>query len=200
MHISIAGATLLAWVGVLAAPAWGAVPTAPHTASVTVGPEGSPTYDPAVASVRLGGMATWTWASSGHSVTDTSGLGLFDSGVQSSGATFSYTFFASGNYHYSSTDDASMTGLVKVPIQANRKTGTIQTKFTVTWALALPPPGVDYEVKKRLEGHPWVGVIRSDEMSYQTKLVPGTTDFRARMTGYPEVTAWSPILTIVVTG
>ena len=69
---------------------------APPSASVTVGPGGQSVFDPASATVRMGGTVTWTWGSSNHSISDSSGLGLWDSGVLGAGSTFSFTFVGAG--------------------------------------------------------------------------------------------------------
>jgi plastocyanin len=66
----------------------------PGAAEVIVGPDGSDTYDPSTVWLRMGGATTWTWASDGHTVTDSSPLGLFDSGVRNSEAIFTYTSVA----------------------------------------------------------------------------------------------------------
>jgi hypothetical protein len=139
-------------------------------------------FDPSVVNVRMGGTVTWTWASDGHSVTDTTGLGLYDSGVLDSGATFPYTFEAASKYDYASTPDPGMTGTVKVPMRAHPTTGNTQTVFKITWAVAPPPPGMDYVVKERHEDGPWAMARVGTSESFRKQLpLAGTWEFRARI-------------------
>jgi hypothetical protein len=58
-----------------------------HELSLVARPRrfGSAVFDPSVVNVRMGGKVVWTWDSSGHSVTDTTGMGLYDSGVLNTG-------------------------------------------------------------------------------------------------------------------
>ena len=186
-----------------AVPMSASAPAAPSSAAVSVGPGGSATYDPPEVKVRVGGTVTWTWSSSGHSVTDSSGLDLFDSGVLGSGSTFSFTVFASGKYRYVSTADSGMSGTVSVPIRINPSTGTDQTMFKLTWADAAPPQGVAYDVESRVKGAPrWGRLNFSAKRAASLQLPRGKWQFRERM----ELVApdgahtdWSPIGTLTVT-
>ena len=196
---------LLALVGAaLLGQAW-AFPTAamaaPPTASVMVGQPGSPIFVPSAANVRMGGTVTWTWATSSHSVTDSSGLGLYDSGVRSSGSTFSYTFIAAGKYHYVSPADPGVTGIVRVPIRVYPTTGASQTTFKITWASGPPPNGMDYFLENRRKPQDWSLLSRSSVTSLSRGFPNGTWEFRARLesgvTGAHG--AWSPIYKLVVT-
>jgi plastocyanin len=73
------------------------------TISVDVAPGGQLIFSQASVSIQVGDTVTWTWQASGHSVT--SGVpgaasGLFDSGIKSSGSTFSHTFTDPGTFPY----------------------------------------------------------------------------------------------------
>jgi plastocyanin len=73
------------------------------TVSVNVAPGGQLIFSQASISIQVGDTVTWTWQASGHSVT--SGVpgaasGLFDSGIKSSGSTFSHTFTDPGTFPY----------------------------------------------------------------------------------------------------
>ena len=197
-------AGLMAMAALLLVPAAAFASTGPAvhpTASVTVGPGGSAVFDPHSVQVRLGGAVTWTWASSGHSVTDDSGFGLFDSGALGSGATFSYAFQASATHSYASTPDPGMTGVVRVPIRVHPSTGDERTRFRLTWALA-PQPDIYYHVKGRVDGSRWGTYSDGSDLSFIQVLSDGTWDFKARLVNQNTgaYSAWSPILTIVVTG
>jgi len=180
----------------------------PTTAHVEVGPGGDPVFSPKNAHARIGDTVEWDWASSGHSSTDSSGLGLWDSGVLSQGDTFSRVFTAAGKYHYVSTPDAGagMTGVVRVPMQVNPKSGVAGiTNFRFTWGDAAPPAGVYFEVQC-LEGS--AGKFRDcfgspglGETFRTTLGSGGTWHFRARLlnTVSGAHTNWSPIATVAVT-
>ncbi|HEY3663838.1 MAG TPA: plastocyanin/azurin family copper-binding protein [Chthoniobacterales bacterium] len=82
---------------------FGAAPSSAATVSVDVAPGGQLMFSPSTVSIRAGDTVTWTWRASGHSVTSgTPGKpsGLFDSGVNSSGFTFSHTFKDLGTFTY----------------------------------------------------------------------------------------------------
>ena len=73
------------------------------TFSVDVAPGGEPVFSPASVSIQVGDTVEWTWKGDDHSVTSgTPGFpsGLFDSGINDSGHTFSYTFSDPGTFAY----------------------------------------------------------------------------------------------------
>ena len=73
------------------------------TFSVDVAPGGEPVFSPASVSIQVGDTVEWTWKGDDHSVTSgTPGFpsGLFDSGINDSGHTFSHTFSAPGTFAY----------------------------------------------------------------------------------------------------
>ncbi len=200
LWVTTLAVALIAPLGGSASAGPRSVPAAPPTASVTVGPGGSPVYDPATVKVRMGGTVTWTWDSSGHSVTDTSGLDLFDSGVLDDGATFSYSPLAAATYKYSSTPDPGMEGRVRVPMKVHPTTGDRYTEFTITWAVTSQPD-IWYYVKGRVGTRHWDVFNDGADLSRKRTLDPGTWQVKAQMfninTG--RVSAWSPILTVIVT-
>jgi plastocyanin len=99
-----------------------AAPVLPTTASVSVGnvffrSDLNATANPAVDTVAVGGMVTWTWVSnSQHSVQSTGSPGFTSSGLKSvSGNTYSVTFNTAGSYQYTcSVHPGQMTGRVVV--------------------------------------------------------------------------------------
>ena len=73
------------------------------TFSVDVAPGGELVFSPAAVSIQVGDTVMWNWKVSGHSVT--SGIpgtpdGRFDSGIRSSGSTFSQTFTEPGTFAF----------------------------------------------------------------------------------------------------
>ena len=75
-------------------------------ASVTVD---ATSYSHDSVTIQAGESVTWTWAASGHTVTsiplvtNCTPNGLFDSGVLSSGATYTHVFNTPGTYAYGCT-------------------------------------------------------------------------------------------------
>jgi plastocyanin len=85
------------------------------TFQVTVAPGGALTFTPSNVTIQVGDTVKWTWASSGHS--STSGTpghpdGMWDSGVQNSGFTFSHTFTAAGTFSYYCTPHGACCGMI----------------------------------------------------------------------------------------
>lgn len=84
------------------------------TFQVQVG-QGGLKFTPATVNINVGDTVQWTWAASGHS--STSGTpghpdGLWDSGVQNSGFTFTQTFNDAGTFPYYCTPHGSCCGMV----------------------------------------------------------------------------------------
>jgi len=67
--------------------------------TITTGPNGDFSFDPALVRVDAGTTVTWDWDSSGHSVTSVEG-DEYDSGIQNTGFTFTHTFDTPGNHLY----------------------------------------------------------------------------------------------------
>jgi diguanylate cyclase (GGDEF)-like protein len=72
-----------------------------------------------------------------QSVTDTTGMGLYDSGARAFVSPFAYTFTAAGDYPYRSTT-TGITAAYKILPFAPR-TGATGMPFTVRWASATQP-------------------------------------------------------------
>ena len=86
-------------------------------ADITIVP-GAPSatvpFDPATFTVSVGGTVTWINKDTmGHTVTSDI-TGLFDSGLLSTGATWSHTFTTVGTYPYHCTPHPQMTGTIVV--------------------------------------------------------------------------------------
>ena len=90
-----------------------------QTVTVTVG-NGGFFFSPSSVTIQPGDTVQWTWSSSGHSSTSgTPGSpdGIWDSGVQNQGFTFTHTFNTPGSFPYYCTPHGQccgMTGIVNV--------------------------------------------------------------------------------------
>jgi hypothetical protein len=132
--------------------------------------------------------ATVLWSAIGpndHTVTDATGMGLFDSGPLSAGSTVTVMFGGAGIYPYGSTLDPSMTGVVKVPIVVTPATGNEASSFAVRWASATPPADFVYDVQIKRPGHAWsrwtAWGTTATSSNFVPDLGPGTYSFRARL-------------------
>jgi hypothetical protein len=126
------------------------------------------------------------WTNDGannHTVTDASGLGLYDTGSISPGSTFVYFFIGAGIYNYNCTIHTSMRGQVKVPILASPPSGGMTTTFTITYAGNQAPVGFAFDVQIKRPGQAWTDWL-TDQYDNEASFVPdggtGTYQFRAR--------------------
>jgi hypothetical protein len=130
-------------------------------------------------------MVVWTFVSPNvHSVTDTSGMGLFDSGPRTLVSFFAFGFAAAGRYPYEDTENAG-TGTVLVPMSAKPKRGHGSTTFTVTWAAAGPSAGLVYDVQIKRPGQKafasWQHGVTSLSAAFTADAGNGMYRFRARV-------------------
>lgn len=116
-------------------------------------------YLPSILTVRRGGTVVWdfTAADRSHTVTDGSGMGLFDSGIVSPGGpSFEVDFRAAGSYPYTCTLHLDvMNGHVDVPVRVWPETGKLGRTFSVRWASARAPDGYVYDVQFKGPGGRW---------------------------------------------
>jgi plastocyanin len=109
------------------------------TVQVQVG-QGGLKFTPQNVTIQVGDTVQWIWAASGHS--STSGTpgnpnGVWDSGVQNSGFTFSQTFGTAGSFAYYCTPHGLCCGMVgSVVVNAAVDTVTItRAQYTSTGSL-----------------------------------------------------------------
>jgi plastocyanin len=130
-------------------------------------------FNPANVTAHQGDTVKWTWASSGHTTTDTTGLGLWD--------------FMFG-----------MVGSVKVPLMLT-KAGT---KVTVRWASSAPAAGFVEDVQQEKPGAASFTalVTGSTAQSKAITLKRGTWRFRARYRNSASCKAsgYSPAATVKI--
>jgi hypothetical protein len=102
------------------------------------------------------GMVTWKFLNGSiqdMSVTDSTGLNLYDSGQHHGPRSFAFTWKWAGTYHYHSTTNGA-NGVVRVHVVRSPAGGALGTSFVLKWASALRTGCVfDVEVKK--PGVPW---------------------------------------------
>jgi hypothetical protein len=106
----------------------------------------------------------------GHTVTDATHLGLFDSGPLPPGGSFTYDFPAAGVYRVSD----ALTGVVSsisIGLNATPTSGTTTTTYVLGWATASATPGYVYDVQ----------VMRPGKTAYVDYLT-GTADPSASFT------------------
>ncbi len=129
------------------------------------------------------GHMWWWWAGgSPHTVTDESGLGLFDLSLAADHFD-GFRFFVAGSYPVvDQSTDERMT--VVVPISIAPKTGSAATVFSVSWASRAAPSGLTYEIDLARPGGkvfvPWAATsVRG--ATFIPDAGPGKYRFRARL-------------------
>jgi acetyl esterase/lipase/plastocyanin len=164
-------------------------------------------FTPAVATgVTKGAVVQWTNLGPGtHTVTDTTGMGLFDSGPLGVGATFHQVFLGAGVYSYASTLDPGMTGQVKLGVTVTPQNVAVLVPVTIQWAGDTAPAGVAFDVQiKRPGSSQWSDWMTGQAASQGTFTpdVAGTYNFRGRTRSLSNgaATGWSAATKLTVTG
>jgi hypothetical protein len=148
---------------------------------------------------------TWLFQGrSAHTVTDSSGLELFDSGRESAGSSWSFTFDGAANYSYACTFQPGMTAEINVPIVATPPEGRLETRFTVAWSSQRPPAGYVFDVEILRPGSehwkPWLQDVTSTKATFEADSGRGTYGFRSRLENprLDAFTSWSRGATVSV--
>ena len=137
---------------------------------------------------KQGQTVKWTFLGpTNRSATDSSGMGLFDSGSLGPVSFFSFKFTAAGSYAYKDSLHPSAKGTVKVPIVAASAGGG--TEAAVTWASAAPPAGYVFDVQVEQPGSQTFVDWKTSQTSTNAVFGPsdplyigaGTYAFRARL-------------------
>jgi plastocyanin len=162
-------------------------------------------FAPTAATVPQGATAKWTFLGpTSATVTDTTGMGLYDSGSRSFVSFFSYTFLAAGTYPYADTLQPAHKGSIKVPIKVSPTTGTATTTFTITWSSLSAPSGYVFDVQIKRPGSTafvdWKPAQTVSSTTFTADAGAGTYTFRARLrnTGNAKSSGWSPAGKITV--
>ena len=161
---------------------------------------------PSIASVPRGGTVVWRFAEAdrSHTVSDSSGMALFDSGfVAPGGPSMTYRFTAAGTYPYTCTLHALvMNGRVEVPVRVAPSNARVGSTIRVRWATDPASEGFVYDVRLKSTGGSWVTWM-SGVTEPNATFVPedaGTFRFRARLRATSGAhAAWSPSASASVT-
>jgi plastocyanin len=169
-------------------------------------------FSPDSSKVDMGDTVAWVFPAAnteGHTVTDASGLGLFDSGQRLAGGSYTHTFDASGTYAIQDLT-TGLTSKIQVAVDVSPTHGGASSTFVVFWATkdASAPLAYDVQVKGPSDGSylTWQSGVTVDggdfvPNQWQGGEGAGTYRFRARLrnanTG--AVTDWSPAAKITVT-
>lgn len=172
----------------------------PHTQYVTMA---AAVVEPDPPRLQFGSTQQWTFFGPGlQSVTDATGMGLYDSGPQPFVSFFSHTFTAAGDYTFRSTT-SSLGGVIKVLATVSAQTVAAGSPVTVTWASGPAPAGFVYQVQVRLPGDgnfiPWQTNATAPSAAYTTG-APGTYVFEAKLVDTatsPQTSSnWSPPVSV----
>jgi plastocyanin len=161
-------------------------------------------YTPSVVSLARGGTVTFDFAGpSHHTVTDASGMNLYDSGsVGAGGASFAVTVQGAGEYRFTCIPHPWMGGHIAVPMRVQPRRGTHADIYAATWAAVAPDTGFVYDVELRRPGRhwrPWLSDQTSTGVSFGLHAGDGVYRFRARLRSLASGGAdWSPVTTVVV--
>jgi hypothetical protein len=163
-------------------------------------------FSPTAAQTVIGGAMTWVLPASdtnSHTITDGSGLGLFNSGIRAPGGSFSFTFPAAGTYVVSDpTNRKSST--VGLRVSATPTSGTSATSFTIRWANRALPAGYVEDVSIERPGRstfaPWRTGRTGTSASFLPDAGKGTYRFvsRIRKTANGHQSLFSPAGAITV--
>jgi hypothetical protein len=138
---------------------------------------------------KQGTSAQWSFiGAQAHSVTDSSGMGLFDSGTHTLVSFYAFQFVAAGTYSYKDALHPSHTGKVAVPVVVKLIPGPPDSA-RVTWASSVATGSYVYDVQVEQPG----GSTFADWKTSQTGTNavfgpgdplyagPGTYRFQARL-------------------
>ena len=142
-------------------------------------------FSPVTVAVAQGDTVRWRFVGAfAHTVTDTTGMGIYDSGVRQTG-TFDHRFAAAGSYGYVCQIHFGMNGRVNVPVRAIPLTGTPQTVFTIRWSSSAAPTGFRHDVQIRRPGSTafvaWRTGIVAGSATFKADRGRGTYQFRSRL-------------------
>lgn len=119
-----------------------------------------------------------------HTVTDTSEMGLFDSGPLPSGTTYTVSVIGAGQYPFACSIHPSMTGVLKIGVLASPLSGSTTTAFAIRWATGSAPTGFVFDVQVKRPGTTAWKAFATDTTAGQLPFTPdkgtGTYSFRAR--------------------
>jgi len=161
-------------------------------------------FQPSSTPLAQGGTVRWKSAGTvDRTVTDASGMGLFDSGPLPPGSTFTLSFASAATYRVID-QPTSHRATVEVPTTATPANGSPSTEFTIRWASQKPPSGYAADVQVHRPGVKRWAFLRRGTTATSTGFTPeagvGVYEFRARFdnTGNGHSSGWSPLASIDV--
>jgi virginiamycin B lyase len=159
-------------------------------------------YEPTTRWQPLSSSVKWVFEGPNpHTVTDATGMGMFDSGPLTAVTYYTHDFTAAGSYAYQSTTNPGMAGTIDVPVQAPT-TGHRDIPFTVTWATSSPTGNSTFDVQVELPGAtaytPWQTAVTTTHAAYTPSAGAGTYRFQARRTDNSGASGWSPAVSVTV--
>jgi uncharacterized repeat protein (TIGR01451 family) len=141
---------------------------------------------PTFRNIPLGGTLQWDFFGPGvHEITDSHGLGIFNSGPMSPISYYRYTFDLSAEIRTMDVGYPGNDGKLVIAPRVSPPSGTTATQFAVTWATAPLPAGIVEDVQlKRPTKTTW-GPYRHATTSLGDTFVPdagaGVYSFRDRI-------------------
>ena len=206
----VLGGTVVSFV-VLLAGAWQAAvaeacaPT-PSPPPAIVDVFGAPTlkYSPNHPRIQQHQQVLWSFIGSTMTATDSTGMGLFNSGAKSGSSanpSYKFAFEAAGSFPFHSTNQPSVKGIVSVNLRRTPGSGHLSTTFSIGVACAVRT-GFVSDVVIRPPGGNWgwwrYGVTTTTVGFRPTKT--GTYQFRSRLrrTSNNTFSLFSPLVLVGV--
>jgi virginiamycin B lyase len=154
-------------------------------------------FSPRRRNVNIGDPVKWMFVGPRpHSVVDTSGLALFDSGAKPIVSYFTHTFTAASTYHYQDgVPPATLEAQIGVPVLLP-PSASVGTPFPITWAMVPPGPNIVFDLEVKIPGAAGYTLWQTTTNLFDnyTADTGGQYGFRARMrnTVTGGMTAYSP--------
>lgn len=144
------------------------------------------TYAPLTKYPAIGEAVLFSFVGpSDHSGRDTSGMGLFDTGIRPPATSVSVTVPSAGTFPFACAVHTSMKGSLKAGVRVSPWAGSVTSAFTLRWTLGAPPIGYAYDVQLQRPGSTTWRMLANDTSQPSVSFAPdagvGTYRFRARL-------------------
>lgn len=166
-------------------------------------------FQPTPARLKMGQRVQFASANNAywHTATDTTGMGLFDTGPMRPNGYAYATIPSAGTFPYHCSEPTSthpaMNAQLKAPVVITPASGTVNTTFTVKWSAGGLPVGYVVDVQRKSPGTTtwtsWKTGVTVLSATFKTT-VRGTWSFRARLrrTSNSKMSGWSNPKTVTV--